>query len=97
MDDIQSQMQQEIDKKDDLESKNRLLQQELHSLKSVERAYQKLEKAKRKLDEEFSQYKVGLVVEKLVTCSCSNSFNSRLEQTTSSAHFSSKFFRWENI
>ncbi|XP_064633514.1 ankyrin repeat domain-containing protein 26-like isoform X4 [Lineus longissimus] len=66
MDDVHSQLQQEIDKKEQLESKNRALQQELHSHKTVERAYQKLEKAKRKLDEEFAQYKMPVAKDPLL-------------------------------
>lgn len=58
LEELQSQLHEEIEQKEKLDVKNRQQQQELNSLKSVEKNISKLERSKRKLEDEFNMYKV---------------------------------------
>ena len=51
----------EMDNKNQIERETRNLQMELNSLRAMDKTYAKLERAKRKVEEEFSAYKVSFI------------------------------------
>ena len=58
LEDIQNQLITEVDQKDKLEGKTRQMGSELNNLRAMEKNYSKMEKAKRKLEEDLATYKV---------------------------------------
>ena len=62
LEDINVQLESESDEKDRLTTESRLLRHELGSLRSVEKSYTKMEKAKRKLEQDLQYYRVSLGV-----------------------------------
>jgi len=66
MGDIQKQLQDEVDEKSHLQTRNLQLENELGSLKRLEKNLQKLEKNKKKLEQEYQNYKVALYGRHLV-------------------------------
>ena len=62
LDDVNGQLELEMDNKNQMERETRNLQMELNSLRAMDKTYAKLERAKRKVEEEFSAYKVTLLV-----------------------------------
>lgn len=56
------QLQDEVEEKDRVNEKNKLLEAELKTVKKLERSVQKIDRSKRKLEEEFRAYKVQVVV-----------------------------------
>ena len=58
LDDVNGQLHAEMDNKNVMERETRKLQMELNSLRSMEKTYAKLERAKRKVEDEFNAYKV---------------------------------------
>lgn len=67
LDDVNGQLQVEIGNKNEMERETRKLQMELNSLRSMEKTYAKLERAKRKVEDEFHAYKVTFLVKSPVT------------------------------
>ena len=63
MDDVSGQLEDEVGVKEGLERDTRALQMELQSLRSMEKTYNKLEKAKRRLEDEFNAYKVIVYIQ----------------------------------
>ena len=61
LDDVNGQLEMEMDNKNQMERETRNLQMELNSLRAMDKTYAKLERAKRKVEEEFSAYKVTLL------------------------------------
>lgn len=53
------QLQDEMDEKERVQQKNVQLEQELKTVKKLERSVQKIDRSKRKLEEEFKAYKVA--------------------------------------
>ena len=62
LDDVNGQLEMEMDNKNQMERETRNLQMELNSLRAMDKTYAKLERAKRKVEEEFSAYKVTLLL-----------------------------------
>ncbi|XP_023931710.1 ankyrin repeat domain-containing protein 26 isoform X2 [Lingula anatina] len=57
LDELQSQLNEEIEQKDRYEAKTRQLQQELNALKTLEKSFAKLERTKHKMETDFNSYK----------------------------------------
>jgi predicted nuclease with TOPRIM domain len=60
LEDVRNQLDSEITMKEQLEGKSRQLQAELGALHSMEKSYGKLDKAKRKMEEDLALYRVGI-------------------------------------
>lgn len=58
LEDVQNQLTTEIDHKEKVEHKVRQLTSELNNFTHMEKTYGKLERAKRKLEDELTSYKV---------------------------------------
>lgn len=56
------QLQDETEEKDRIQQKNLQLEAELKTIKKLERSVQKIDRSKKKLEEEFRVYKVQNVV-----------------------------------
>ena len=56
---MNGQLQTELDNKSYLENDARGLQSELNSLRAMDKTYAKLERAKRRVEDEFNTYKVS--------------------------------------
>ena len=52
------QLQDEVEEKERVHSKNQQLENELKTVKKLERSVQKIDRSKKKLEEEFKAYKV---------------------------------------
>ena len=60
MDDVQGQLERESEQKDRLDLRTRQLQQELSSLRGMEKSFHKVDRAKKRLEEELAVYRVTL-------------------------------------
>ncbi len=59
LDDVQNQLQTEVEQKEKLDMHSRQIAQELTTLRSMEKSFNKVEKTKKRLEDDLAVYKVN--------------------------------------